>query len=260
MTFRYIEQSQQDGVLLMTLRKNEESVITLKEGLVEELETVLEALPGEDAVRVVVITGTDDVFLVGADLKDMRSRTVRENVLYNHKLITIFNRIENLPQPVIAALNGSALGGGLELALTATFRLANASIRLGLPEVKLGILPGAGGTQRLPRLIPRSIAMRLLLTGDAITADAAKTFGLVDEVYPDNNVLGHAFTFGKQLAQGPRLAVQAIKDAVTVGANLDLSSAISYAERYAAQLINSHDAQEGIAAFLEKRTPKFLGN
>jgi enoyl-CoA hydratase/carnithine racemase len=169
----------------------------------------------------------------------------------------ILNKIEALDKPVIAAINGACLGGGLELALCCHIRLAAEGARLGLPEITLGIMPGFGGTQRLPRLIGRSKATELILTGDIISAHEARTLGLVSHVVPPDDLLRHAHGLARRIAAKGQVAVRAALQAIHQGEALGLHEGLSLEARLFGRLCETEDKKEGLAAFLEKRQPRF---
>lgn len=210
-------------------------------------------------LRALVITGTGKTFATGADLAAISTQGTAENAAYNRSLIDSFERINSADVPVIAAINGLALGGGLELALAADLRVASDQARLGLPEVRLGLIPGAGGTQRLPRLIGEAAALDLLLTGRTIDADEALRLGLVNRVVPGPDLLDATSRLAEQLADNAPLAQAVIKQQVRTGRALDVRDAIDTTHRALGPLLESRDLGEGIAAFLAKRPAKFIG-
>jgi enoyl-CoA hydratase len=171
----------------------------------------------------------------------------------------VFSRLEHLFKPSIAAVNGYALGGGCELALACTLRIASDSARFGQPEINLGIIPGLGGTQSLTRLVGKGNAMELLLTGDMIDAQEAYRIGLVNKVVPADQLMEEVRVLGKKLASKPPLALKAAKDAVDYGADMSLAAALEFENRLFAILSGSADKAEGVSAFLEKRKPEWRG-
>ncbi|WP_215907062.1 enoyl-CoA hydratase-related protein [Phreatobacter aquaticus] len=208
-------------------------------------------------VRVIVITGTGKAFAAGADLKDMAPRTSPEMIARRTHLH--WQVIAQCPKPVIAAVNGFALGGGCELAMHADLILAAESAKFGQPEIKVGIMPGAGGTQRLVRAVGKFKAMKILLTGAIIDAAEADRIGLVTEVVPDAQLMDRARALAVELAMLPPIALAEIKDVVLHGEDLPLGAALAL-ERKAFQLLFSTDDQkEGMGAFLDKRSPDFKG-
>ncbi|MEW6470807.1 MAG: enoyl-CoA hydratase/isomerase family protein [Actinomycetota bacterium] len=232
---------------------------TFDDESVPALATVVADLGHDPDVRCVVITGEGRAFSAGAQLGELLRRKPDENQAWNHGLVEALDGLAALPVPTIAAINGHAIGGGLELALACTLRLAADSSVLGLPEVKLGILPGAGGTQRLPRLLPPGTALRLLLTGDLVSADEAARLGLVEEVVPADELLDRSLELARAIAGAGPLAVRAILAAVRAGLEMPLDSAISRTESHLARLFETEDFREGAQAFLDKRPPKFTG-
>jgi len=226
-------------------------------GSVAALASAVSALTAASDIRAAVITGEGRAFSVGAELRELKDRDTAANLAWNRRLNDAIDGLAALPFPTIAAMNGYALGGGLELALACTLRIASEDAIVGLPEVKLGILPGAGGSQRLPRLIGTSAALRLLLTGQTLKADEAQRLGIVDEVVPAAELVAHSLGLGRQIADKAPLAVTAILDAVEVGRSLPLDEAIRYTEELLGRLFDSGDYHEGVEAFLAKRKPEF---
>lgn len=208
-------------------------------------------------VRCVVLTGAGKYFMAGGDIKfigTLESFTAERYVL---RIQEVQDQLRRLPQPVIAAMNGTALGGGLELAIACDIRVAAAGARFGLPEVSLGIIPGAGGTQNLPRLVPLGQAKRLLFTGDRIPADEALAIGLVDFVVPGEQVRATALDIGRRIAANAPLAVTAAKRAVDLGMQAGVLAGHRVEAALFAPLVASQDFQEAITAFFEQRPGSF---
>jgi len=245
-----------DGVILLRLNRPEHmNALSLR--VRELLATELNAMATDSAVRCVVITGDENVFAAGADVGELAKRKVIDDSFAKSRVAWI--ALESFPKPIIAAVNGFALGGGCELAMHCDILIAGEKARLGQPEVKLGIMPGAGGTQRLLRAAGKFAAMRWLLTGDTMSATEALRIGLVSEVVPDAEVLPYALKLASKLAALPPLALAAIKESVLLGADVPLTTALSL-ERKAFQLLfASEDRDEGIKAFEERRKPLFKG-
>ena len=248
------------GIATVTL--NRPSVLNaLNASLFDDLERVFQFLAQDPETRAVVLTGAGGkAFAAGADLQEVAQIP---DAAGGEKLAlrgqAVFRLIETLPKPVIAAVEGFALGGGLELALSCTFRLASDAAKLGLPEIKLGLLPGYGGSQRLPRLVGRSAALKLLLTGDMISAAEALRLGLVDGVVSPADLLPRANDLATRIAGGPQLAISAILEAVREGSPLPLAEALALEARLFGQLFETADKREGVAAFLQKRVPHWTG-
>jgi enoyl-CoA hydratase len=209
----------------------------------------------DDSVRVLIIAGSDSVFAAGADIKAMAEATPATLMA----MPDTWDGLRRFPKPVIAAVNGWALGGGCELAMHADIIIAGESARFGQPEIKVGIMPGAGGTQRLTRAVGKFKAMKLLLTGEPVSAREAEAMGLVSEVVPDAEVMPRALAMAADIAKLPPLAARKIKELVLAGADMPLDHALKM-ERQAFQLLfATEDQKEGMAAFIEKRKPAFKG-
>ena len=213
---------------------------------------------GEDTTtRAVVLTGNEKSFAAGADIKEMADVGTIEAL--QRGIHRLWQSIGSCRKPVIAAVSGYALGGGCELAMTCDIIVAGESASFGQPEVKIGILPGGGGTQRLARAVGKYKAMKYVLTGDMISAREAFDMGLVSEVVPDPEVEGRALDLARQLAALPPLALQLAKEAVLAGMEAPLSSALALEAKSLQILFSSQDQKEGMRAFIEKRKPKFEG-
>jgi enoyl-CoA hydratase/carnithine racemase len=211
----------------------------------------------DDAIRCVVLTGNQKSFAAGADIKEMAGAgTIEMLARGTHKL---WRTIAACPKPVIAAVNGFALGGGCELAMTCDIIIAGESAKFGQPEVKIGIIPGGGGTQRLTRAAGKYKALRYILTGDLFGAKEAFDMGLVSEIAPDAEVEKRALEMAQQIAALPPLAIQMAKEAVLRGMDAALDTGLALETKAAQILFSSQDQKEGMAAFIEKRKPKFRG-
>ena len=232
----------------------------LNNELLKELDQVFLALEEDAEVGVVVVTGSGEkAFVAGADiaeLKDLDTATARVQALKGQE---VFNRIERMPKPVIAAVNGFALGGGCELALACHVRLASENARFGLPEVSLGIIPGYGGTQRLPRLVGKGVALDLILSGEMVGAADALRMGLVSRVFPQADLKAAADKLAKTvLSRGP-LALRSALNAVHEGLEMPLGRGLEFEATQFGLLAASADMKEGMGAFLEKRPAQFKG-
>jgi enoyl-CoA hydratase len=225
-----------------------------------ELEKAFAALGADPAIRAILLTGAGEkAFAAGADIKELSLTDAASGEALALRGQAVFSGIETCGKPVIACINGFALGGGCELAMACTLRIASESARLGQPEVKLGLVPGYGGTQRLPRLVGSSAALRLLLTGDIIPASEALRLGLVDEVVPAALLMETARGLALRIAGLPPLAVAGCMEAVAQGADLSLQEALALEARIFGRLSESADKREGVQAFLEKRPASFTG-
>lgn len=251
--------AREGSVALVTINRPQ-VLNALDSHTLDELQAVASALASDAGVRAVVLTGGGDrAFVAGADIRELEAFTSDEAGAYARRGQVVFERIERLGKPVIAAVNGFALGGGCELAMACTMRLAADSAQFAMPEVNLGLLPGFAGTQRLPRLVGRARALDLMLTGRQITADAALEIGLVNRVVPAASLLTEAMTLAGALAAKAPVAVRSIIDAVYRGSDLALADGARLeAELFAAAAATS-DMREGVSAFLARRKPVFRG-
>jgi enoyl-CoA hydratase len=232
----------------------------LNRALFAELDDAFAALAADSGVRAVILTGSGEkAFAAGADISELASLSAAEGQQLSRRGQTVFRRIETCGKPVIAAINGFALGGGCELAMACTIRIASDRARLGQPEVKLGLVPGYGGTQRLPRLVGKGAALKLLLTGDMVGAEEAFRIGLVDEVVPAEALLPRAETLARAIAQQAPLAVAGCIRAVEGGYDLPLDSGLELEASLFGLACATEDKAEGTRAFLEKRVPAWHG-
>ncbi|GGN13823.1 enoyl-CoA hydratase/isomerase family protein [Streptomyces fuscichromogenes] len=210
-----------------------------------------EAARRED-VRAVVIYGGEKVFAAGADIKEMQNMDHAAMVLRSRDLQDSFSAVARIPKPVVAAVTGYALGGGCELALCADYRIAADNAKLGQPEILLGLIPGAGGTQRLPRLVGPSRAKDLIFTGRMVRADEALAIGLVDRVVPAADVYTEAHAWAAKLAQGPAIALRAAKEAIDTGVETDLETGLAVERNWFAGLFATEDRERGMRSFVEE--------
>ncbi|MDR4460160.1 MAG: enoyl-CoA hydratase-related protein [Nitrospirales bacterium] len=252
----WLTQRVRDSVATVTINHPPANVLTFQ-GLIE-LESTVDNLTNNNQIKVVIITGAGRFFMAGADIRMLAEiNSTEKGREMAQKGQGVFNKIEASRKPFIAALNGPCLGGGLELALCCHIRVAAEGIHLGQPEINLGIIPGFGGTQRLQRLIGKSKATALILTGDPISSQEAKTLGLVSQVFPPDDLLPQATELARQIASKGQLAVQAALQALQQGSELRLRDALRLEANLFGDLCESSDKQEGMAAFLEKRQPRF---
>lgn len=246
----------EDGIAVVRLNRPEvKNALNLE--LRQKLAEVFQGLQDDPDVRCVVLTGNDGAFAAGADILDMSRISAVE--MYLRHTERLWAAVGNCPVPVVAAVSGYALGGGLELAMHADIIVAGKGAKLGQPEVNVGIMPGAGGTQRLTRAVGKFRAMLLCLTGEIIDAEEAYGMGLVSRVVEDENVMEEAMRLAKRIARMPPIAIAHVKEAILLGADAPLQTGLAL-ERKAVQLLfATRDKQEGMEAFLEKRKPDFKG-
>jgi enoyl-CoA hydratase/carnithine racemase len=254
-----IEWEKQDGCSIITLNRPDVYNALNMESLTELLR-IAEELVHDKETRVVVITGAGDkAFCSGADLKERRTFTEDQVRRYIYTIRETFTRIERIPKPVIAAVNGLALGGGTELALACDIRIADEEAVMGLTETSLGIIPGAGGTQRLPRIVGKAKAKELIFTAARITAAEAKEIGLVNRVVAKGTALEESLTLAERIKENAPLALTQAKFAIDRGMETDLDTGLLLETRAYETLIPTKDRLEGLAAFKEKRKPRYIG-
>ncbi len=249
---------EQDGMVVVAAI-NHPPANSMGQGVLRDLNDLLDKCENDDNVRVIIISGSGDkLFSAGADITEFAGLQSGKVPEYDGN--QIYFKIENYPKVIIAAMQGSAYGGGLELACSCHLRIMAQEATLGLPEVKLGLNPGWGGTQRLPRFIGKTKALELMLTGDFIPASEALELGLLNKVVPGAEVLEAAKKLGKKLAGGAPVAQREIMKAVRLGLETDLKDGVNNIERAASKaLLFTEDFKEGAKAFLEKRAPNFKG-
>lgn len=243
---------------VMLIRLNRPDALNaLRTQLLAEVATVLDEATDDDGVRAVVLTGGPSVFAAGADIKQMAEMGPVDAM--NDRRMASWDTIRRFPKPLVAAVNGYCLGGGCELAMHCDIVLAGTGAVFGQPEVNLGIIPGAGGTQRLTRAVGKSAAMKLILSGEFMKADEALRCGLVAEVREPEIVIARAVELARTIAAKPPLAVRLAKEAVLKGYEMPLESALAFERKAFTLLFATEDRKEGIAAFVEKRKPEFKG-
>jgi enoyl-CoA hydratase len=220
----------------------------------------LEELADDQDVGALVVKGAGKAFSAGADITEFSAfQRSTEFAAFLQCFTETYGRLQALPTPSIAAITGVAFGGGFELALACDLRIAASSSRVGVPEIKLGLLPGAGGTARLTRMLPPGIAKQLLLSGEPLSAADAHRFGLINEVVPDGTAVDRAVELATELAELPAAALAAAKRLVDEGAHMPLTAAVTFERETVSRLFGTDDRAEGVAAFLEKRVPEFHG-
>lgn len=252
----YVELQVRDKVALLTINRPE-ALNAMNAPLLEEFREAIDRVENDDEVRVLVITGAGRAFIAGADIAHMQGLSPQEAKAWSELGQATVAKLENMKKPVIAAINGYALGGGTELALACDIRIASDKAVFGQPEVKLGMIAGFGGTQRLPRLIGTGLAKEMLFTGDHYDAQTALQMGLVNRVVPADELLTHCLELaGRIAARGP-LAVRVTKEAVNQGRDMDLQKALHLESDLYGLVFCSDEPREGCSAFLEKRDPKW---
>jgi len=226
----------------------------------EELRAAFHDIQNDGGVRVVILTGAGEkAFIAGADIGELAQHDAVSGKEYTHRGQSVLNLIENLGKPVIACINGFALGGGCEIAMACAMRLASETAKLGQPEVKLGIIPGYGGTQRLPRLVGKGVASQLLLTGEMITAQEAHRIGLVNEVVAAAELIPRAEAIAAKIIANAPLAVQYTMEAVNKGLEMTLAEGLYLEAVLFGAACATEDKKEGTTAFLDKRAAQFKG-
>ena len=232
----------------------------LNGAMVEELEKALDEIENDAGIRALILTGAGEkAFVSGSDIKELSKRTPLTGIESSLRRQGLLNRIEGLPIPSIAAINGYAFGVGCEIALACTFRMASENARMGQLEINLGIIPGAGGTQRLPRLIGKSRAAELILTGRIINAEDAYGIGLVNKVLSPDALMAECRKWAETLSEKSPVAVRYALRAINQGIEVDLASGLKMESLCLGACLGSEDSKEGLSAFLEKRKPKFKG-
>ena len=237
-----------------------EALNALNSAVLSELDAAIDVLSRDDEVYVVILTGAGRSFVAGADIAEMRGFTAVEGKRFGVRGGGVFLKLEQMEKPVIAAVNGFALGGGCELAMACDIRLASEKARFGQPEVGLGITPGFGGTQRLPRIVGQSRAMELILTGRTVKADEALAIGLVDAVYPADELMVKATELAEMICANAQIAVRQAKRCIRMGMQADIATGAAFEAEAFGVCCGTQDKAEGMDAFLEKRSEKHFKN
>ena len=249
----------EDGIATITINRPK-ALNALNQATVSELKDVVEKVAADKAIKVVIITGAGaKSFVAGADIVEMSTKNPVEGRKFGKISQDTFTRIENLPQPVIAAVNGYALGGGCELACACDFRYAAENAKFGQPEVGLGITPGFGGTQRLPRVVGRGYGKEMIFRANMIDAQEAHRIGLVNKVVPQEELMDTCKKVAKEIMGNAPIAVQLAKTAINRGINCDVVTGIAYEAEVFGLCFSTADQKEGMAAFCEKRKATFEG-
>ncbi len=242
-----------------TLRLNRPPMNALNVEVQEGLRDAAARLGADPEVAAVVVYGGEKVFAAGADIKEMAELSYVDMSLRAGPLSAAFDAVARIPKPVVAAITGYALGGGCELALACDWRVVASDAKLGQPEINLGIIPGAGGTQRLSRLVGPARAKDIIFSGRMVDATEALAIGLADQVVPADEVYSAAVALVKRYVGGPAVALRAAKQAIDGGLSMDLAAGLAWESQLFAGLFATEDRREGMAAFVEKRKPKFTG-
>lgn len=259
MTYENIIYDLKDGIVTITFNRPK-ALNALNEALLAELSHALDEIAANSDVRVLILTGAGDKsFVAGADINELATRNSLQAKFFARNGQNIIDKMQQLPLAVIAAVNGFALGGGAEIALVCDFIYASENAKFGLPEIKLGLIPGFGGTQRLPRLIGKNLAKELIFTGKMISAAEALQIGLVNKVLPPDTLMEEVGKIAAEIAAKGQVSLRAAKQAINDGLNVDLATGCAIEIDAFALCFASADAKEGTTAFLEKRKADFKG-
>jgi len=234
-----------------------EALNALNAVVLEELSDIFGKIEADDSIGIVILTGEGRSFVAGADIAEMKELSAIEGRAFMLKGQAVMQKIETLSKPVIAAVNGFALGGGCELAMACDFRFASDKAKFGQPEVNLGIIPGFGGTQRLPRLVGKGMAKMLIFSAEMIGAEEAKSIGLVEKIFSAEELLSETEKFAELILSKAPIAVRLAKAAINNGVNVDLPTGVNFEAEASVAPFGSEDRLEGMGAFLEKRPATF---
>lgn len=257
-TVEYLKWSQQDGIAVITIQHAPANALC--QGLINELSGIMDEIEKNHEIRSVLIHGDGRFFSAGADIKEFSALSKEEEFLQlSRNGQEVFERIEKFPKPVIAAIHGAALGGGLELAMSCHIRLVSENAKLGLPELQLGLIPGFAGTQRLPRYVGVAKAAEMLLTSEPISGEEAVKWGLANHAYPEAELLDQAFKLAGKIAKKSPVSVKAAIELLNAAKTDEYYASVKKEAELFGGVFSSNDAKEGVEAFLEKREPKFIG-
>lgn len=257
MDYNTILINQEGGICILTLNRPE-ALNALNDELINEMSQAIDIIAEDESIRVLVLTGGDRAFAAGGDIKAMLQFDPMHAKKYVMPIHKLFNRITELPKATIAAICGFALGGGVELSLTCDFRLAADNAKFGFPEINLGIFPGAGGSQRLPRLIGLAKAKELMFLGETIDAPTALRIGLVNQVVPQPDLMETAMSLAAKLNKKPPITLGTLKEAIHCS-NGDINEGLNMEIEKLCFLFSTSDQKEGMRAFIERRKPDFIG-
>ena len=258
MDLQYILFTMEDGIGRIQFNRPAK-LNAVNSDVLMDLEKALDQCLEDENIRVVILTGNEKAFVAGADVKDMSTGDIRFAYSLTDLTLRVQEKLADLPKPTIAAISGYALGAGCELALCCDFRIASDNAVLGLPEITLGIIPGGGGTQRLPRLVGLSAAAEMILLGKTVKADRAENLSLVNKVVPLDDLERESRELANTLIKMPAVALRAAKTAMRKGLGLSLKDGLQMEQDLFCMLFGTQDQKEGMAAFMEKRKPVFRG-
>lgn len=256
MNYKYLLYEKKGRIAIITMN-NERVLNALNTATLHELNDVFEKIDVDDEIAVVLITGAGKAFVAGADIKEMSNMSVDESASFAKTGMAVFMKIERLSKPVIAAVNGFTLGGGLELASACDIRIASTKAIFGQPEVGLGITPGFGGTQRLARIVGIPMAKQMIFTASNVKADRAFEIGLVNELVEPEELMNRAMELAEKISSNGSAAVSYSKEAINFGLQADIQTAMEIEKNIFAKCFATDDQKEGMKAFIEKRKPNF---
>ena len=260
MSYNTLTYEEAEGIATITITRPK-SLNALNAEVLDELLSLLENIAKDEAIRVLIFTGAGEkAFVAGADISELAEFTPLQAKHFSGKGHCVMERIQNLAIPVIAAVNGFALGGGLELALACDFIYASENAKFGVPEITLGIIPGFGGTQRLPRIVGKNISKEMVFTGKTLSAEEGEKLGFVNKVLPPENLMEETRKTAKTMAAKGKVSLNQAKQAINRGMDVDLATGCRIEIDAFSLCLASVDAREGTSAFLEKRKPDFTGS
>lgn len=256
--FKYLICEKKDNIYIIKINRPS-TLNSLNKDVLEELDKALDIFAYDKELYVAIITGEGKAFVAGADIACMSNMSVQDAKSFSKKGMSIFRKIELIEKPIIAAVNGPALGGGCELAISCDIRLASKKAKFGQPEVKLGIIPGFAGTQRLAKVVGISKAKELIYTGDIIDAQEALKIGLVNKVLETENLMEEAINMANKITKNAQIAVKFAKASINKSIESNIDTGMEIENYLFAMCFDSKDQKEGMNAFLEKRLPQFIG-
>ena len=256
MEFKFLEVLKEDGIALVSFTR-EKALNALNSEFLDEISSAVDFLSEDDEVNVIIFTGKGKAFIAGADISEMATLNVNQGKAFGEKGSKVFEKIESMEKPTIAAINGYALGGGMEFMMACDIRIASEYAKFGQPEVTLGITPGFSGTQRLPKIVGLSKAKELIFTGEIIGAEEANSIGLISRVYSSEELIENAKKLAKKISKNAQIAVRNSKRAINEGYNKDIKTGIDIESSYFAMCFATEDQKNGMNAFLNKEKVEF---